>query len=182
MTPEAAVAHLVEILAKGGALTEDALYAALSTAGAPDPVADRAYKFTQIAWGRVLLEDLGIKLAPDYTCFNRSGEVIEAGLLAEQPYFVAAAAAAKRHPPPAGLPRFALMSSEVAAINQALSAGAKPEDLATEPPALFMEPPTPEGIAKAQQHIARQLSAQRASAGGPRTQVAPTRKPWWRFW
>jgi len=169
VTPEAAVARLVDILAARADFTEDDLYAAMADAGVPDPVADRAYKFTQIAWGRVFLDGLGVKFAPDYLCFNGRGEVIESGLLAAQPYFVAAMAAAQRDPPPSGLPRFAVMSADVSAINSALNAGSKPGNLVTGPSALFMEPPTEAGI-----ETARRLLSERVAA--------PAKKPWWRFW
>jgi hypothetical protein len=115
VTPEAAVTCLAEILdfCQPVEFTEDQVYDALAEAGVPASVADQAYKFTQIAWGRVLLEGLGIQFSPDYLCFNAAGEVVESGRLAEQPYFVAALAAARRQPPPAGLPQFALMSAEL---------------------------------------------------------------------
>lgn len=169
MTPEAAVACLVDILASRAEFTEDELYAAMADAGVPEPVADRAYKFTQIAWGRVFLDGLGVKFAPDFLCFNGRGEIIESGLLAEQSYFVAAMTAANRHPPPAGMPQFALMSSDVSAVNSALKAGSKPENLVTGPSALFMEPPTQAGIEKAQRLLSERMAA-------------PAKKPWWRFW
>ena len=181
MSPEAAVACLAEILAARAELTEDELYAAMASAGVPEPVADRAYKFTQIAWGRVLLDGLGVKFAPDYLCFDGAGEIIESGLLAEQPYFVAAMAAARQRPPPAGLPRFAQMSADVSAVNSALNAGSRPEDLVTGPPALFMELPTQAGIDKARQLLAKQAAPGKAGGAGA-TGAAPDKKPWWRFW
>jgi len=169
VTPEAAVARLVNILAARAEFTEEELYAALDAAGVPFPAADRAYKFTQIAWGRVFLDGLGIKFAPDYLCFNAAGEVIESGQLADQPHFAAALAAGRRHPPPAGLPRFALMSADVQAVNDALKSGSKPENLVAGPAALFLEPATPVGIERV-----RRLLSERVSA--------PAKKSWWRFW
>src|SRR5690349_20066983 len=53
-------------------------------------VADRAYKFAQIVWGRAFLAGLGARLSPDYLGFNSAGEVIEAGRLEEEAYFAAA--------------------------------------------------------------------------------------------
>ena len=181
MSPEAAVACLVEIIAGRTEFTEEDLYAALTSSGVPEPVADRAYKFTQIAWGRVFLVGFGIKFAPDYLCFNSAGEVIESGLLAEQPYFLAAMAAAKLHPPPAGLPRFAQMSADVSAVNSALNSGSKPENLVTWPPALFMELPTQVGIDKARQFLAKRASTGKSGRAGA-TGAAPQKKPWWRWW
>ena len=76
MTPEAAVHRLFDIIATRTEFTEDAVYAAMVEAGVPGPAADRAYKFAQIACGRVLLDGLGVRFSPDYTCFNGAGEVI----------------------------------------------------------------------------------------------------------
>ena len=167
MTPEVAVDRLVQILEARAQLNEDDIYDALTAAGVPGPVADRAYKFTQIAWGRLLLDGLGIHFDPEHLCFDRNGAVIESGQLAEQPYFVAALAAARKQPPPASLPRFALMSADVTVVNNALNAGSKPEDLVTGPAALFMEAPTSEGIAKARQLLRQRASAAAGKPSGP---------------
>lgn len=149
--PEAAVACLAETIAARAEFTEDDLYAAMAKAGIPAPDADRAFKFTQIAWGREFLRGLGdFKFAPDYLLFNGEGEVIESGMLSHQPHFVAAMAAVKKYASSPGFSRLALMSADVEAINKALAAGSTPADLAMAPPALFMEAATPAGIEKAQ--------------------------------
>jgi hypothetical protein len=149
--PEAAVACLTEAIAAHAEFTEDDLYAAMAKAGIPGPDADRAFKFTQIAWGREFLRGRGdFQFAPDYLLFNGAGDVIESGTLSNQPYFVAAMAAVKKYASSPGFSRLALMSADVQAINKALEAGSKPTDLAMAPPALFMEPATPAGIEKAQ--------------------------------
>lgn len=90
MTPETAITCLFDIIASRVEFTEDTVYAAMKEAGVSEPVADRAYKFAQIACGRQLLSGMGNCLAPDYTCFNAAGEAIESGRLAEQRYFAAA--------------------------------------------------------------------------------------------
>lgn len=180
MTPEAAVACLVDTLATRAEFTEDEVYTAMADAGIPAPVADRAYKFTQIAWGRVFLDGLGINFAPDYLCFNAAGEVIETGQLVEQPFFMAAMAAARRRPQPVGLPRFAQMSADVNAVNSALNNGSKPEDLVTGPSTLFMEAPTPAGLDRARRLLSERTSAASPSSGSDMRE--PTKKPWWRLW
>jgi hypothetical protein len=172
----------VDILDTPAEFTEDQVYAAMVDAGIPGPVADRAYKFTQIAWGRVFLDGLGVQFAPDYLCFDAAGEVIESGKIANQPYFVAAMAAARRQPPPAGLPRMALMSADVRTVNQALNSGSKPEDLVTGPSALFMEPPTPAGMEKVRRLLRERLSAVSRRSGSEAGQSASGKKPWWWFW
>jgi hypothetical protein len=168
VTPEAAVAQLAEIVAPRTEFTEKDVYAAMADAGMPAPVADRAYKFTQIAWGRVLLNGLGIRFSPEYTCFSGDGEVIESGRLAEQPCFAAATSIAGEYVGSPGFERLALMAAEVHAVNELLNKGSKPENLATTPPALFMEAPTSAGMERARQHLSQALSR--------------TKRPWWRFW
>lgn len=168
MTPDVAVARLAELISARSEFTEEELYTAMANAGIPLQVADRAYKFTQIAWGRVFLEGMGIKFAPNYFCFDGDGEVLESGLLSEQPYYIAAMDLAKRHPP-VWTPNFAVMSSDVGAVNSALKDGSKPENLVTAPPGLFMENPTAAGIDRARQVMTESLSTIR-------------KKPWWQFW
>lgn len=167
MTPEAAVARLFDIIAARTEFTEDAVYAAMAEAGVPGPVADRAYKFTQIACGRVLLGGLGVQFSPDYTCFNAAGNVVESGQLVEQLYFAAAIASASRYVGTPGFERLALMAAEVHAVNDLLNKGSKPENLATSAPVLFMEPPTPAGMERVRQYLSQDVDSA---------------KPWWRFW
>ena len=168
MTPEAAVARLFDIIAPRTEFTEDAVYAAMGDAGVPGPVADRAYKFAQIASGRQLLSGMGISFSPDYTCLNADGDAIESGRLVEQPYFAAAAAVAGRYVGTPGFERLALMAAEVHTVNELLNKGSKPENLATSAPVLFMETPTPAALERVRQQLSRGV-------------VRPA-KPWWRFW
>jgi hypothetical protein len=172
MTPEEAVERLATVLMADSEVCPDDIYDALAKAGVPDDVADRAYKFTQIAWGRVLLGGLGLRFPPDYFCLNASGDIIESGQLEDEPFFVAATAVAADRRRAKGFSRFAAMSADVSAINSALHAGSKPENLSLAPPALFLEAPTPEGLVKAKQEIGRRLSASRGAG----------KKRWWQFW
>lgn len=183
MAPEEAVARLAEIVAARAEFSEDDIYAAMTEAGIPDPVADRAYKFTQTAWGRASLAGRGVQFSPDYFCFDRRGEVVESGLLAEQPYFMAAVELARRYAQSPGFARLAQMSADASAVNSALGAGSKPENLSLGPAALFVESPTPAGIDKAQQLLARH-AATHPARGPKRRAVAAASgdKPWWQFW
>ena len=77
MSPDHAVNKLAEIVAARDEFSEDEIYEAMSAAGIPEAVALRAYRFTQTAWAHALLAELGVRLSPDYLCFNASGEVTE---------------------------------------------------------------------------------------------------------
>src|SRR5690348_12088528 len=90
MKPEQAVLELCTILKASPTASENEIYLALSQAGVPEPLADRTYKFTQIAWGRILLHDLGITFSDEYICFNANGDVTETGQLRQEPSFAAA--------------------------------------------------------------------------------------------
>ena len=181
MAPEAAVARLAEIVAARAEFTEDDIYAAMADASIPDLIADRAYKFTQTAWGRAFLDGMGVQFGTDYLCFNGAGEVIELGQLADQPYFVAAARLVPQYARSPGFKSLVLMSADVSTVNSALHAGSKPENLVMGPAAFFMEAATPAGLAKAQQLLSERVSAGKrgsSSVGRP----AADNKPWWRFW
>ena len=168
MTPEAAVARLAEIVAKSGDFTEDDIYASLAKAGVPDASADRAYKFTQTAWGRAVLAGKGVRFPPDYLCFDGRGEVIESGQLAQEPYFVAAMRLAPQYAKSPGFSRLVRMSADFGAVNSALQRGSKPGNLAMGPAAFFLEAATPEGVARAQKALAeRAASARRGGGSGP---------------
>jgi hypothetical protein len=185
---EAAVARLAEFVAPRAEFTQDDVYASLADAGIPFLVADRAFKFTQTAWGRVVLNGLGVHFAPDYLCLDGAGDVIETGLLAEQPDFIAAMSLVQRYAGSPGFKQMVLMSAELNMVNEALRAGSKPENLVMAPLAFFMEPATQEGMVKAQM-LQNQRAASAASTikesgadGSVARESAPVKKPWWRFW
>ena len=91
---------------------------------------------------------------------------MEEGKLADEPHF-AVAMELMTSPPPK---RLALTSSDVNAVNAALHAGSRPENLSTGPAIIFLEEPTAEGLARGK----RELDARLGKKNG--------RKPWWRFW
>lgn len=171
MTPEASVERLARILETRSDFSENDAYVAMAEAGIPPSVADRAYKFTQIAWCRVLLDGLGIRFAPDFRCLNRVGDVIEAGMLANEPYFAAAMRLAPQFARAPGFAKLAMMAAEFSAVNQALLAGSKAENLVTATHSIFLEEATPAGLDKARLQLKGNVSA----AHSPK-------KPWWRFW
>lgn len=181
MAPEEAVTRLAEIIAAHAEFTEDDIYAAMAEAGVPDPVADRAYKFTQTAWGRGFLDGMGVQFGPDYLCFNAAGEVIESGTLTDQPYYAAAVRLLPQYVRSPGFQLFALMSADVNTVNSMLNAGSKPENIAMGPAAFFLEAPTPAGMAKAQRLLSEHVSAGQRDGSSTR-QPTTDKKPWWRFW
>ena len=181
VTPETAVAWFADIVAPWHEFNENEAFAAMADAGIPDALADRAFKFTQVAWGRALLAGLGVTFSPTYLCFNASGKVVESGNLAEEPCFATAARLAQRYRGAPGFRRLALMSADVNATNNALNGGSKPENIVTSPAFLFLEAPTATGVQTAQQIIAQQMAALSGSSAGVKRELASA-KPWWRLW
>jgi hypothetical protein len=108
-------------------------------AGVPDALAHRAYLFTQVAWGRAILADLGVEFSPEYVCFDASGEVVESGRLADEPCFAAASRLAGRYAGTPGFKRLALLSADVDCVNKHLQGGSRPEDLVTGKVFLILE-------------------------------------------
>ena len=170
MNPEETVSALADIFDSLSSLTEDATYERMHAIGLPDRDADRAYKFTQIACGRLLLEGIVGRFHDEYFWLNASGETVESGRIQDEPYFSAAATLLRtRSCPWAG--NLGAMSADVAAINQLLKRGSKPGNLETGPSVLFLEMPTEEGMRKAGQLTLRDL----------RAPIRPARA-WWQFW
>lgn len=159
--------------------SEDQVYRAMDEAGISSTDGDRAYKFGQIAATRVALGDLDLKFAPNYFCLNAEGEIVEEGLLENEPSFIAAAHAMRESAYATGFARLAAISSEVNAINTALNSGSKPANLVLSPPAIFLEAPTDAGLEAARLELTR-----RVKAGSPNRPAGATQlpRPWWRFW
>lgn len=152
---------------------ENLIYESLRSAGIPSNQADKLYKFTQIAWGRVFLNGMEITFAKEYFCLDADGSVITSGQLDEEPHYSFAVSNADRY---VGSPAFkfmALTSSEVNAVNKALHSGSKPENLVTAPPVIFMVAPTDSGVRKAQELISNHFQS---------LQTQVQKKPWWKIW
>lgn len=123
----------------------------------PEAVADRSYKFTQAAWARSAFEGMGVAFSPEYLCLDAEGEIVEAGRLADEPYFAAAKLLAPTVARTPGFSQLAISSSHAHAIHRALTSGSNPRDLKTGPLAIFLEVPTEAGLARARQVLAMHL-------------------------
>jgi hypothetical protein len=180
MTPEQAVTCLAETVTQRVEFSENDIYEALSQAGIPDHLADRAYKFTQCAWGRVLLDGMGIRFSPDFLLFDKYGKVVESGRLADEPNFVVASRLADRHKGTPGFRRLVLMSADFHAVNAALNAGSHPENLVMSPMAAFIEKPLLAALGRVQETLADHC---RKASNTIATDMHPPKEtPWWRFW
>lgn len=176
MSPEDSVQLVAQLVTADPRFTEDSVYAAMVAANVPHREADAAYKFTQAAWGRLLLDGMGIRFAEDYYWLNGSGGVVDSGKLSAEPHFIAATRLGKRYVSQAGFKRLAVMSAEVHAVNDLLNAGSHPENLVTAPLVLFSEPPSETGMANAERFMKDLLSRRDQSASGE-SQSRPSDQP-----
>lgn len=174
MPPESTVEQLAIIVSERREFSEDEIYSAMASAGIPDKEADRAFKFTQTAWGRAFLAKLGVRFSPGYLCFDAGGDVMEFGNLEDEPNYAAAWKLAPRFQGSPGFQRLAFMSADFHAINKLLLGGSKAKDLVTTPVYLFLERPTKAGMERAKQVIAKHMQSSQVTH--------PVRRPWWRFW
>ncbi len=182
-TAEGAVSLLFDLVAAHPEITEDEILQAMHSAGVPAGIAERAYRFTQIAWGRGLLEGLGIRFSSEYICFDSEGEISERGFLEQEPYFAAGSKIESRYVTTPAFKQIALSSAEANAVNKALFAGSKPEHLAMGPAFLFSEETSPEGREKARKTMDQEMRLIQLSADSQNTEKeSKPAKPWWRLW
>jgi hypothetical protein len=138
-----------------------ALRSALRKAGLPAELAADVAAFMPIAFGRALLDGMGVDFSDRYVAQDAGGRMSMGGTLADHPVYAAAAAHARRMiERQEGGDAFvgvAVWSTEFAAVNQALHAGSNPADLVVSPPILLRDEP------------------EAADPGG-------ARKPWWKVW
>jgi hypothetical protein len=183
------VVSLAKILAAMPVFNEDLAYEEMERAGIPFAHADRTYFFTQIAWGRFLLEPseglegTGISLSDEYFCCDAQGNIIESGKLANDPSFTTARQILRGYIAHKPCLDFAMCSAEVHVANSALNSGAKLEDVGVGPSCLFTEAATDEGLKRVNEIIAQYLRDRRPNKPTqPEANTAQNTKPWWQFW
>jgi hypothetical protein len=182
-TPALAVDRLAKIVMTGTKSSDSEIYEAMSQLGIPEPIGDRAYKFTQIAWGRVFLSGRGIEFPPKYFCFNKSGFVMESGLLEKQPFFIAAMNLVSQYSQYKEFALFAATSADVGVVNDALHQNCRIEGLELLPPFLFLESPTDEGMERAHKFILERMKSEFGEdTAKPANSRSNSRQPWWKVW
>lgn len=158
MNAAAAIRRAVPILAQYGATDREIVRVWLIRNGLSRVEAARTLRFVPLALGRaMLLSGLGMSLSDSYLMINEAAGSREERKLADEPFF----AEAMRLAPALGsefgvdaVSAVALQSFEVRAVNDALNAGAQPEDLVGSMPVVEWE----SGIDDA------------------------VERPWWKFW
>ena len=147
-----------------------ALEAAIVRSGVPPSVAADVIAFMPLAFGRVLLDGMGIEFSSEYATPASAAEGRTVGSLVEHPMYAGAHMMASgmlaRQADGDALVSTALWSSEFSAVNQALHAGSSTSDLVAGPPVII-------GLAGPESAA----PAAAADAGD-----AKRARPWWRFW
>ena len=118
---------------------DDDIAKVLERDGASASEAQALLAYIPLAFGRVLMEGLPIRLADTALVQDQTGEAAEERTLGAEPIFAEATRLAERVKREASLTSeqftaVAMRSAEVDAVNKALHGGAKPEDLVVSPP------------------------------------------------
>lgn len=114
----------------------------LAAAGVPR--AGHVVAMLPLAYGRRILDGL-VELPTTFCEIDDAGEVARESALADDPIFAAADRLARSEATRKDLDRIGLVSSEVNAVNNALHAGSKPENLMMSSPMMRLGPDDPPG-------------------------------------
>ncbi len=146
-------------------------------------LAEHAYwidRFVPSAFARVLLADTGVSFSDTYRLAQRGGRLSKPLELMRNPVFARAQALGWRSSAdyPDGFKRSALCSAELDALNNALHAGSKPEDLSTLPPLIPDQGASQDDVAKATEAYLAEYQGERDTPAPPRAK----KSSWWQFW
>ncbi|MCB1049348.1 MAG: hypothetical protein H6510_02990 [Acidobacteria bacterium] len=131
----------------------------------PDEAVAEVIHFVPIIAARILFRELGPVFPMTYFVLDAEGNVLEQGdLLADRPLLKAIRQFSFSLEQ---LKAAAFRSSDAQALNNALNAGAKPEDLVMAPPVIFSEPPSQAGLLKAQETMQKLLNDQVGEQDSP---------------
>lgn len=121
----------------------EVLEQAFANTDIPHSLTIKLLEFMPLAFGRVLLDGMGIQFSESYIRYDAQTERQKEQRLADEPVYIesfwAATQIVARQAAGEAFKAVALRSAELDAINKALNAGSKPEDLATSSPCLSWE-------------------------------------------
>jgi hypothetical protein len=146
MNVATAIRRAVPILAEHGRADSGILRASLLGAGLSSEHAHDAVRFIPLAFGRQVLDGMGVELPDSYIRVRAVDGRREERPLAEEPFYREAWKAATTLGSELGGDVFtnvALQSSELQAVNEALNSGSSPEDLVASLPLIeWNRPPS----------------------------------------
>ncbi|MCP4658349.1 MAG: hypothetical protein GY856_23290 [bacterium] len=144
MTEEALVQGYIDAVVENPQTDDEDVISALAVGVEPAEVV-AAMHFTQIAFGRFLLEGMPLNLPEEYVRMRPDGEIYERGIVETHPMFVAARLLAAT---PAGMIAFQTIverSPEVNVISKMLQTGSPSPGARMSPLFIIDSPPTDEG-------------------------------------
>jgi hypothetical protein len=143
MIPRIAILRAAGVFEKNPSASNEELRAAMLAAGLSARDTDDILEFVPLAFGRVLLDGMGIVFSEKYIRIDKNGQEIFRNWLEWEKFFREGLAAAPVVMMTSGKEAFtaiALRSSEVQAVNNALNAGASAENLQASLPVFFGPP------------------------------------------
>jgi hypothetical protein len=201
MTEEQSIQWMIDFVTANPQATSADILNGLQQAGLTLAESSAAFNFTQMAWGRLHLEQLGVVLVDWYTCFNAHGELLAHGKLTEHPQYAAAVRLAPHYQSLDAFQKLANESNEVKQTLAALDANIPLEKFGLPPIYMMLENPTEIGLQRAQTYVESQsaIDSARVDAAAQRNPpqqdsspsslpTAPPRPPdppkksWWKLW
>jgi hypothetical protein len=152
-----------------------AIVGAMEQRGCPVDLAIEATRYAPIAFARQFLDGMGIMFSDEFLVLSSKGEIEERGTLSSHPLYQEALRVAPSIMSKQLINTVIFRSSEANAVNNALNAGSKPENLRLAPVLIFNGQPTEEGLLEAQRLTTSFLQAKP-------TAKTNTAKQWWRLW
>ena len=175
MNPEQAVQLYVQSCVELEGKPDEVIVEAMERRGCPVVLAIDAARYAPIAFARQFLDGMGITFSDEYLVLSANGKIEERGALSSNHLYKEAFRVAPEIMSKQLIATVVFRSSEANAVNNAMNAGSKPENLRLAPVLMFSGQPTEEGIQQAQKLTTSFLQAK------PSAKTAPT-KPWWRVW
>lgn len=160
----------------------DGAFEFLRRKGFSETMVDDALRFVPVAFGRVLLDGMGIQFSNQYYIFEADGSLTDSGVLTHQTIYNQAVNTAlgsrNRH----GFRALALHSAEVNAVNNALNAGSSPAGLRAGPVVSFVGEPTQEGMQRVQHYLSPSGPSAAEGKDASEEPSPESKSPWWKFW
>ncbi len=145
MTEEALVQGYIDAIVENPQAADEEVISALAVGGIEPPEVVAAMHFTQVAFGRYLLEGMVLSLPEEYVRMRPDGEIYERGVVETHPMFVAARRLAATPEGRIAFQTIVARSPEVNAIGKLLQKGPPSPDARMSPLFIIDSPPTDEG-------------------------------------
>lgn len=175
MNPAQTVQLYVQSCVELEGKSDEVIVESMEKQGCPAKLAIEASRHAPIAFARQFLDGMGIMFSDEYLVLSARGEIEERGKLSSHPLYAEALRVAPAIMSKQLINTVVFRSSEANAVNNAMNAGSKPENLRLAPVLMFSGQPTEEGLREAQKLTTSFLQEK------PASKTAPA-KPWWRLW